>query len=127
MKVATDLVKRFLGLAGRVTLAAAAWSLAVAERSLATPFLQIMQMHTPQSESRYLNNVEDGSDGNENDDTILKVLCESITRYLQFAIIENLSKKLCGLGMIRKVDAGGVQCRGRTVAHGGTSEHGHWR
>ncbi len=45
----------------------------------------------PRSESQDLNNVEDGSDGNDNDDTIPKVSRKCITRNLQIAVIEEFA------------------------------------
>ena len=45
----------------------------------------------PQSESCSLDDVEDGRNANDHDDTIPKVSCKRIPGDLQFAVIENLA------------------------------------
>ena len=89
MMVATDFVKMFLGLAGWFMLAAAARILAGFVSIDSLP--DHRRMDVPQLESCSLDDIEEGSNTNDNDDTIPKVPCKGITRNLQIAVIKNLS------------------------------------
>ena len=47
-------------------------------------------MIIPQSEGLFLNHVEDGGNGDDNNDTVPKIPCKRITRDLQIAVIQDL-------------------------------------
>ena len=58
--------------------------------SIYTSILKHVGMSIPQSEGCSLNQVKDGGNGNDNDDTIPKAPCKRITRNLQIAVIQDL-------------------------------------